>query len=210
MNINEMRTIVRRDLHDEDPANYRWTDAELDRHISHAVGDLSEAIPDEQKVIKATTASSRMLNISDLTNRVSIEAVEYPVDLFPPRYQPFALSGNALLIFGRDMPDGSNACILYGKLHVLDASGSTIPSCHEDLVSLGASAYAAYEWASYAINRVNLGGIQTASQLLTWGKDRLVDFRSRLHSLARTNRVRVRSLYSEFDPFIQRTAHPGP
>ena len=33
MNLSEMRTIVRRDLHDEDAGNYRWTDDELDRHI---------------------------------------------------------------------------------------------------------------------------------------------------------------------------------
>lgn len=210
MNINEMRTIVRCDLRDEDAMNYRWTDAQLDRHISHAVRDLSEAIPDEQKIIKATTPSSHMLNISDLTDRISIHAVEYPIDLFPPRYQRFALCGNALLLFGRDIPDGSNAYVFYGKLHVLDASGSTIPVRYDDLVSLGATAYAAYEWASYAINRVNLGGTQTASQLLTWGKDRLVDFRSRLHTLARTNRVRAGSLYSAYYPPVHRAADPGP
>ncbi len=34
MNLTEMRTIVRRDLHDEDAANYCWTNDELDRHIA--------------------------------------------------------------------------------------------------------------------------------------------------------------------------------
>ena len=36
MNLTDMKTIVRRDLHDEDDTNYRWTDDELDRHIAHA------------------------------------------------------------------------------------------------------------------------------------------------------------------------------
>jgi hypothetical protein len=54
-----MRAIVRRDLHDEDAANYRWTNDELDRHIAHAVKDFSEAIPYEQKTTIATTAGSR-------------------------------------------------------------------------------------------------------------------------------------------------------
>ena len=54
MTLSEMRTIVRRDLHDEDASNYRWTDDELDRHIAHAVKDFSEALPLEQKATKAT------------------------------------------------------------------------------------------------------------------------------------------------------------
>ena len=31
MNLSEMRTLVRRDLHDEDSNNYRWSNDELDR-----------------------------------------------------------------------------------------------------------------------------------------------------------------------------------
>ena len=59
MNLSEMRTIVRRDLHDEDDSNYRWSDDELDRHIAHALKDFSEAIPREQKVTQPTTSGSR-------------------------------------------------------------------------------------------------------------------------------------------------------
>ncbi|UCH43497.1 MAG: hypothetical protein JSW16_02845 [Dehalococcoidales bacterium] len=47
MNLTDMRTIVRRDLHDEDAENYRWSNDELDRHIAHAVRDFSEAVPHE-------------------------------------------------------------------------------------------------------------------------------------------------------------------
>ena len=62
MNLGDMRTLVRRDLHDEDSGNYRWTNDELDRHISRAVKDFSEAIPYEQKATKATTSGSRELD----------------------------------------------------------------------------------------------------------------------------------------------------
>ncbi len=86
MNLTEMRTIVRRDLHDEDDTNYRWTDEELDRHIAHAVKDFSEAVPYAQKAIKATTSNSRELDISTLTDMIMIEAVEYPVAQFPKKY----------------------------------------------------------------------------------------------------------------------------
>ena len=39
MDLGEMRTRLRRELKDEDAANYRWTDDELDRHIARAVAE---------------------------------------------------------------------------------------------------------------------------------------------------------------------------
>ncbi len=111
MNLSDMRTIVRRDLHDEDAGSYRWINDELDRHIAHAVKDLSEAIPYEQKATKATTSGSRVLDIATITSRVMVEAVEYPVDKFPKRYQPFSLWGDTLTVLGDEVPDGSNAYI---------------------------------------------------------------------------------------------------
>ena len=66
MNLTDRRTAVRRDLHDEDPENYRWTDDELNRHIAHAVKDFSEHLPDEQKATKTTTSGSREIDISTI------------------------------------------------------------------------------------------------------------------------------------------------
>src|SRR3989338_168777 len=134
MNLTDMRTIVRRDLHDEDATNYRWTNNELDRHIAHAVRDFSEAVPYEQKATKATTSGSREVNITTITDRIMVEAVEYPVDKFPKRYQRFSLWADILTLLGDEVPDGSNTYIYYGKLHTLGASTSTIPAMYEDLI----------------------------------------------------------------------------
>ena len=210
MNLTEMRTIVRRDLHDEDASNYRWTDDELDRHIAHALKDFSEYLPDEQKATKATTSDSRELDISTLTDRIMVEAVEYPVAQFPKRYQPFALWGDTLTILGDEVPDGSNACIYYGKLHTLDASSSTIPARHEDLIATGACGYAAVEWALYAINRVNVGGGITPKEFLAWGNEKLRYFKQELKRLGRRNRVRVRSLYKPYYPIVSKSTDYGP
>jgi hypothetical protein len=149
MNLSDMRAIVRRDLHDEDANNYRWTNDELDRHIAHAVKDYSEAVPYEQKTTKATTAGSREIDIATLSDRIMVEAVEYPVGNFPRRYQRFALWGDILTLLGDEVPDGSNAYIYYGKLHTLGTSSSTIIARHEDLIAAGACGYAAVEWAVY-------------------------------------------------------------
>ena len=210
MNLSEMRTIVRRDLHDEDANNYRWSNDELDRHIAHAVKDLAEPLPCEQKATKATTSGSRELDISTLTDRVMVEAVEYPVGKFPKWYQPFALWGDTLTILGDEIPDGSNAYIYYGKLHTLDADGSTIPARCEDLIAVGAGGYAAIEWAAYAVNRVNAGGTVTPGEFLTRGNEKLKYFREELKRLGRRNRVRIHSLYKPYYPIVSKSTDYGP
>ncbi len=210
MNLTDMRTIVRRDLHDEDAANYRWTNNELDRHIAHALKDLSEAIPYEQKATKATTSGSRAIDIATLTNRIMLEAVEYPVDKFPRKYQPFSLWADTLTLLGDEVPDGANAYIYYGKLHTLDANGSTIPVMYEDLLAVGAGGYAAVEWAVYAINRVNLGGSPTPGEFLSWGQEKLNSFKSELKRLGRRNRVRIRALYRSYYPAVSKSTDYGP
>ena len=210
MNLTEMRTIVRRDLHDEDASNYRWTNDELDRHIAHAVKELSEAIPYEQKATKATTSGSREIDISSITNRIMVEAVEYPVDKFPNRYQRFSLWADILTLLGDEVPDGSNAYIYYGKLHTLDADTSTIPAVYEDLIAAGACGYAAVEWAIYAVNRVNVGGIPTPEEFLTWSREKLNYFKAELKRLGRRNRVRIRSLYRPYYPPVSKSTDYGP
>ena len=44
-----IRAEVRRDLHDEDAAAFRWVDTVLDRHIKRAVREYSMVSPLEQK-----------------------------------------------------------------------------------------------------------------------------------------------------------------
>ncbi|MDP2919374.1 MAG: hypothetical protein Q8O43_04050 [Dehalococcoidia bacterium] len=210
MNLADMRTIVRRDLHDEDSNNYRWTNDEIDRHIAHAVKEYSSAVPREQKATKTTTSGSREIDISTLTDRVTVESVEYPVGKFPKRYQRFSLWGDTVTLLGTDIPDGGNAYIYYGKLHTLDASNSTIPAWHEDLVATGASGYAAVEWSVYAINRVNTGGSPTPGELLKWGREKLETFRRELKRSGNRNRVRVRSLYPPYTEPVSKTTDYGP
>jgi len=210
MNLSEMRTIVRRDLKDEDSDNYRWTNDELDRHIAHAVKEFSEAIPLEQKATEATTSGSRELDISNLSDRIMVAVVEYPVDNFPKRYQRFSLWGDTLTVLGDEIPDGSNAYIYYGKLHTLDASSSTVPQQFEDLIAVGAEGYAAMEWAAYATNRVNVGGSETPEEFLGWGRDKLRYFKDELRRLGRRNRVRISHLYRSYYPPVSKSTDYGP
>ncbi len=205
-----MRTIVRRDLHDEDPANYRWTNDEIDRHIAHAVKDYSGAVPYEQKAVKATTAGSREIDIASLSDRINVEAVEYPAGAFPRRYQRFSLWGDTITLLGDEVPNGTNAFFYYGKLHTLNVSSSTIAARHEDLIVTGSCGYAAVAWAVYSVNRVNVAGNTVAAELSGWGREKLDFFHQELKTLSRKNRVRVRSLYRPFSVPVSKSTDYGP
>lgn len=195
MNLAEMIALVRKDLHDEDSGNYRWSDAELTRHINRAVKELSERVPALARATLVTNSGSRELDISGLSDRIMVEAVEYPVDISPPSYQRFSIWGDTLTIIGGDEPNGSNCYVYYGALHNLDANGSTIPGKYEDMVATGACGYAALEWAAYAINKVNVGGTNTPKEFRLWGSERLGAFQEKLERLGRRQRVRVQQLF---------------
>ena len=211
MNLSEMRARVRRDLHDEDENNYRWTDDELDRHIDHAVRELSAASPREVVTTLHTTEGSRDLSLSSLDDLVQVEAVEYPVDKYPPRYVRFSVWGDTLTILVDRTPgDNEEVKVSYGGLHTLDDQGSTIPQRLEDLVALGTEGYAALEWSSFATNRVNVGGPDTWRQYLTWGQEQLARFRQRLARLSRRASLRPRRLYTPAQEPAGQTEVQGP
>jgi len=194
MNLTEMITMVRRDLKDE-ATPYQWSDDELTRHINRALKELSERVPLPAKATLPTTSGSREITLSSLSDRIMVEAVEYPVDEFPPRYQQFSIWGDTLTIISGDLPNGANCHIYYGVLHTLDANGSTIPAKYEDLVATGACGYAAISWAAYAINKVSVGGAMTTREFRIWGNERLRMFKEGLKRLGRRQRARVSSLY---------------
>jgi hypothetical protein len=196
MNLSDMRARIRKDLHDEESENYRWSDDELNRHIDRAVRELSLSCPLEVKAELSTTAESRDLSLSSLSGVVEIEAVEYPVDNYPPSYVRFSVWSDTLTLLIDSLPgDGEDVLVYYGKLHTLDADSSSIPTKLEDLVATGAAGYAAIEWASFATNRVNLGGSEAWRSYLTWGQDRLAAFMRDLAKHSKKNAVRTRKLY---------------
>jgi hypothetical protein len=210
MDLSELRTIVRCDLRDEDTSGYRWTDDELDRHIGHAVRDFSEESPREQLTSVGTVAGSREMDIGDLSDRIAVIAVEYPINRFPRCYQRFSLWGDTLTLLGQEVPDGSDCRIYYGSLHTLDTESSTVPETYRDIIAAGAAGYAAVARAGYAIDRVNVGGTSTAGEFLAWGQARLQFFRDELKRLGRRNRVRSRTLYRPHYQPVSKTTDYGP
>ncbi len=211
MNLSEMRDRVRRDLHDQDATNQRWTDAELDRHIEHAVREFSLAVPLEAKTTLSTTADSRDLSIAGLTDLVAVEAVEHPVGEYPPEYVQYSIWLSTLTMLIDATPKSAEDVNVYHtKLHTLDATTSTLPARFEDVVATGAAAYAALEWASFATNRVNVGGLDVWRDYLTWGQEQLAKFQADLSAHGRRNTVRIRRLYRPATTPVDQQTVQGP
>ncbi len=194
MDLDTMRARVRTDL--RDPGAERWDDETLDRHIERALADLSLAAPREAVTTLATTEGSRDLDLASLAGRIAVDAVEYPVGQYPPALVAFSIWGDTLTLEVDAAPsEGEDVQVRYSAAHVLDAEGTTVPDALHDLVATGAAAYAAIEWASYATNRINVGGDDVWRRYLAWGQDRLASFSRALAKHGRERRLKSRRLY---------------
>ncbi len=194
--LADFRALVRKDLRDEDASDYRWTDGEIDRHVEHAVRTYSHYQPIEQQTALATTSGSREVSLASLTGRLGIARVEYPTGHYPPAYVPFAVWGDVVRLVTDQTPSGDNCSVCWLAAQTVDASSSTIPAAHEDLIATGAAGYAAEAWASYATNRVNVDP-QAVDHYAALAARRLIEFRRSLEELTAFRRVRLHQLYSE-------------
>jgi hypothetical protein len=211
VNLPQMRARLRTDLHDEDAANYRWTDNELDRHIQRTVREFSLALPLEAKAALTTTPDSRDVSIGSLTDLVAVEAVEYPTDKYPPSYVRYSVWLSTLTLLMDAAPLAADPVnVYYTKLHTIDTSSSTVPARFEDVIAGGAAGYAAVEWASFATNRVNAGGQDVWREYLAWGQERLAEFQSAVAQFGRQNAVRARRLYTPAADIADQSTVTGP
>jgi hypothetical protein len=195
MNLNTMRTLVRRDLKDEDNSNYRWQDNEIDRAISRAVAELSRYIPRDMKATIATVGGSREIDISALTDRVSVDRVEFPVGETPRRFQRFVVYSDAITLVGDAEGDGGNCYIYWSKVHTLDNNASTIPGHLEDILALGAAAYAVLAQAQYRSDVAGIGGDRADSDYQSWGAAMLKEFKSELRRFGRGRKLKQSTLF---------------
>ncbi len=197
MDLATMRGLVRRDLKDEDAANYRWTDDEIDRAIARAVKEFSLYVPRQMKATLATVAGSTEVDISSLPDRVGVDRVEFPVGSTPRVFARFEVYQDTLT-FLETQGDGNNCSIYYSKVHTLDGATSTIPTRHEDLIALGASAYATLAQSQYSTNKATLGGENVDRDYLYWARGRLMEFQKAIRKAG--SRLKQGSLfYSDYD-----------
>lgn len=152
-----LRSLVRRDLKDEDAANYRWTDDEIDRAIDKALADYSLYRPLQVRSTIATTAGSNEVNISTLSDLIDVLSVVHPIDNRPYPSRRFSVFAGVLTFLDGYLGDGGN-CYVYWLQHHSIGTSSTVPTTHEYIVAIGAAAYALNSQAQYQVDLANTGG----------------------------------------------------
>ena len=190
MNIAIMRIRVRRDLVDEGSPS-RFNDDELDRAINRAVTEFSKYLPYQQKSAITTVSNSDELDISGLSNLISVSRVEFPVGNMPRTYTRFETLSDIVRLLDT-VGDGNDCCLYWNTVHILDAEGSTIPVQYEDLIATGATAYAVMSLAQAKIDTSNPGGTEVDGDYQQWAVNRLGKFEkelSRLNSKVRTGQL---------------------
>jgi len=188
--LTELRTRLRQQLHDV--TSLRWDDTALDRHLAHAIEELSQAMPRKLGAALATTAGSRELSLETLGGLIDVERVEYPVGCYPPALIGFQLWGDTLIIDSAVTPSGDDARISYTVHHTLDDDGSTLTPFQEELVVLAASAFAVIELAAGSIDTLTTGGPTVPAELRAWAQARHISFRQLLHQYGKRPRLRMR------------------
>jgi hypothetical protein len=193
-----LRGQLRVDLHDGDASAYRWSDAELDRHLQRAGRELSLALPREQKTQYTVSGGpTRDLSTGVLPDLVRIEAVEYPVNEFPACFVQWQTWQTTLTVLvDKLLVDGEKVNVYWGSLHTVDEDTVTLPAYAEETLLLGAAGYAATEWSSFATNRANVAGVEAVDDYRTWGNARLNAFRDQLRRIGERSRIRSSRLYA--------------
>jgi len=192
MDLATMRARVREDLQDEDDANYRWTNDQVDGAIERVVREFSIVSPIQQQDDIATSESSRDIDISSLSGLIGVESVEFPIGQNPTYYQKFRIWQDTIQM--SDEGDGTDARVRWYKEHTL-AESSTIPSQFEEIIVLGATGYLATSASVYTVDKATIAGKWATINFLKWGKERLDRYEKKLKALQ--SRVITRELYTE-------------
>jgi hypothetical protein len=186
--LSDIRSAIRKDLHDEDATAYRWTDAVLNRHIERALAEFSAAWPRTATTTINAIAGVREYDlsaISDLANRpTAVLAVEQPyvaaAPEYPPPFTPFRVFANWLYLLSEAAPAAGDVLRVWCAVpHVLSESVKTLAPDDEPLLALGAAAYAALERESYAAERITPSG-RTVEEYRAWGERALARFQAAL------------------------------
>ena len=201
------RTNLRIDLGDPNPPATVWSDADLDRHIAHAVEDLSRADPREET--DSIAISGNVVSISTLTTPVPLRvvAVEFPQDQEPKVFERFSRWETDLTLIDLSADQTGTARVYTHVERTLTAGASTLEEHHEPIVALGAAGYALRQAAFRGVNTLNTGGANVDRDYRSAGADALRDFRAALREL---KGVRFSQMYAPVEAMRTQTTDPGP
>lgn len=210
--LADIRELVREDL--RDPDDDIWSDAQLERHVERAVHEYSLVKPQEKTATIQHDTDARTLDISTISDRIRIVAVEFPVGEYPPQYVPFFTWADELTMDLSNAPAGqADAKVYYHAEHTINGT-TTFPATHNNTIATGAAGYAALELTADTANKVNVGGENAWGRYADFAQERLAAFRRQLQSIAEAyeNQLKTSRLYTPAGSvrFRSETTDPGP
>jgi hypothetical protein len=208
--INDYLPLVRADL--GDPSATIWSDADLRRHLAHAVAEYQLWKPLEAlDTAHSLVAGSRTIDLSDVPALMRVQAVEYPTGQWPPAYVPFQLWSKTLTLQLDAPPAAGNPLDvgLYLLLrHTVDGSHCSVDPTDDELITTGAVQFAALEHSFLAAGTVNATGPNSWLHYRDLALDRALEFRAALQAVRA--RVTPNRLYAPAEPATSRYAVQAP
>ena len=189
-----LRDLVERDL--DDSGNEIWSADDIDRAIKRALVGYAQVNPQQAETTLELSADGREVDISSLSDLTRVVKVWYPYDTAAaealPNWVRWETWGETLYVASEEEPaSGELMRIYYHKGHTVEglegASSTTVPQEDEEVLVLGATAYAALQKARSSVGTAGVS-TETPEHWLTWGLNRMDAFTEALH------RVRTREL----------------
>ncbi len=209
MDIDELRDHVRAELQDTGvDAAELLSDNELDQALERATARYSHTRR-RQRATATTipaTGTLRELDISTLSPRFGIVAVEYPTGNFPKSWAPFSIWAHTLTLDLDNEPTASAAInIIWTSPH----TPASVDSADQDIIVTGALAFALSMLMNQKRNTLNVAGGDVWGRIASAQQDAYQRFQAELRHLRPLRRGTMYS--SEATPRTRsQSTDPGP
>ncbi|MHB1296681.1 MAG: hypothetical protein ACYC4R_17020 [Anaerolineae bacterium] len=183
--LAELIAAVRAEL--RDPAAENWSDDELSAQVAHALDAYNRVDPRTLDALLPGEEGRYEVAMDGLEGLLEVLDVWYPWDASAPRFPPSrplwkVFGGDTLVLLVPDPFAGTpeqSLRVFYSAPHTIaglrGAAASTLDAEGEDVLILGASAYAALQLAQAIIGTVTVTG-WTPRQYADWAAARMKAF----------------------------------
>ena len=208
--LAELVDLVEAEL--KDSANAIWSAAEIQAHIRTALRDYNRIDPQRSVGTIASVDGQREYALSTLTGLLRILEVWFPYNSTTPQHPPNRPTWSTpydgyLRLEISDAPSGDateKIRVFYTVDHTingLDAAGATTLNAQaEQIMILGAAAFAVQQQAQYKTGRVNVSA-DDPKTWLQWAEIRLHHYREAIRNLI-DRRIREQDARAAIDGTI--------
>ena len=183
MGLTEAQMIARVSTVLNDTGTAIWGTATIAAQMAQDVRLLSEYTPQLAKSTVAFAGTARELSISALTDRLDIEAVEFPIDKHPRRYVNFAVRGGSVILddYLPTVSTSDTAYIWYSAPHTVSGTATnTLLGWQENIVMELTATHLMQNLSIDKIDEVNLGGGDVSGKYRAYGLQKEQQVMSRL------------------------------